>query len=149
VRTFLLSVACVLCGGLGLGTSAALHASPQNPATSASTSLDEIRDRLDKPPALRAELKEPVQLRPTFKSEVERHPWVLTLEQELHKEFDLNAFQRQSAEWRSKCCGIALGPVLDAISKARRNAEVSKVRAQIRRELAELEAARAAAATAK
>jgi len=123
-----------------LAASAPLSASPQNP------DLEWIKARLARPAGPKLTPSEPVELRPVFKSSVERHPWVPTLEDELHKAFDLNAFQRQSAEWRSKCCGLNLSQVFDAVAKARHDAQESKARSQVLRELAELEAARAAAA---
>lgn len=134
---------------LVLGLSTTVLGAPQDPTGIPLTSLEQIRDRLQKPPEPRLMPSEPAQLWPTFKSEVERHPWVPTLEQELHKQFDLNAFQRQSAEWRSKCCGINLGQVYNAIGKALDERRVTTIRAQIRRELAELEASRAAAILVK
>ena len=68
--------------------------------------------------------------------------FVLTLEEALHKEFDLNDLQRQSAEWSSRCCGINLGQVLQMIDDAMKERKIRKTREQIWRELAELEAAR-------
>jgi hypothetical protein len=79
---------------------------------------------------------------PTFKTRVDQRVFVLTLEEALHKEFDLNAFQRQSAEWASKCCGFNLGQVVTSVDEALRDRKIRKTREQIARELAELEAAR-------
>jgi hypothetical protein len=75
---------------------------------------------------------------------VDQKALVLTLEEELHKEFDLTEFQRQSAEWRSKCCGLDLGWVFRSIEKALDERKLRQTRQQIARELAELEAARRA-----
>jgi uncharacterized protein YfcZ (UPF0381/DUF406 family) len=64
------------------------------------------------------------------------------LEEALHKEFDLNELQRQSAEWSSKCCGFNIGQLVEEASKALRARQIRKTQEQIWRELAELEAAR-------
>jgi hypothetical protein len=121
-----------------------LHAAPQDPAAPA-TSVDRVKNQLDTPVSRSLTPSVPVQLRPVFKSGVEKHPWVLTFDQAMHKQFDLNALQRQSADWSSRCCGIDLGAIYTAVQHARQDALTSKTRAQIVRELAELRAARAAA----
>jgi len=121
-----------------------LHAEPQDPAEPV-TSVDRVKNQLDTPIVRTLTPSVPVQLRPVFKSGVEKHPWVVTLDQAMHKQFDLNALQRQSADWSSRCCGIDLGAIYTAVQHARQDAFTSKVRAQIQRELAELRAARAAA----
>jgi hypothetical protein len=123
-----------------LAGSAPLFAGPQAP------DLDRIKARLAQPPGPKLATSEPAERRPVFKSSVERHPWVPTLDDELHKAFDLNPYQRQSAEWRSKCCGLNLGQVFDAVAKARHDVQERKARAEVQRELAELERTRAAAA---
>ena len=73
--------------------------------------------------------------RPTFKSRVEQRQFVLTLEQALHRDFDLNEFQRQSAEWRSKCCGYSLGQIFEPIEKKMLERKIRKTREQIVQEL--------------
>lgn len=115
------------------------EAAPQQPETAPGVSLERIREGLEKPPPPRLEPKVPVQLRPTFRSRVEGRPWVPTLEEHLHQEFDLNPLQRQSAEWRSRCCGFNLGLIFDHIEKVRREREERRVRAQIAHEVAVIE----------
>ena len=79
---------------------------------------------------------------PTFRSRVDQRVFVLTLEEALHKEFDLNDLQRQSAEWASKCCGYNIGQLVQMIDDAMKQRKIRKTQEQIWRELAELEAAR-------
>jgi hypothetical protein len=117
------------------------YAWPQDPAVPA-TSLEHVKDRLDTPVVRSLTPSTPVRLRPVFKSGVEAHPFVRTLDEDLHKTFDLNALQRQSADWSSKCCGIDLVGVYKAIAKANEERQVSKAREQVARELAALRAAR-------
>lgn len=127
-------------------TAGAGQAEPQEPASASPISLEQVKERLAKPPAPPLTPSQPVQLRPTFRSRVDQKAYVLTLEEELHKEFDLTIFQRQSAEWRSKCCGYDLGQLFRVIEKALEERKLRKTREMIARELAELEAARRAAA---
>jgi hypothetical protein len=117
-----------------------VEAAPQQPETVLGVSVERIREELEKPPSPRLEPKVPVQLRPTFRSRVEGRPWVPTLEEHLHQEFDLTPLQRQAAEWRSRCCGFNLGLIFDRIEKVRRQREERRVRAQIAHEIAVIEA---------
>ena len=81
----------------------------------------------------------PESLHVTFKVRVDQRVFVPTLEEHLHKEFDLNLLQRQSADWASRCCGFNLGTVVEYFETALRNRTIRKTREQIARELAELE----------
>ena len=72
-----------------------------------------------------------------------------TLEEVLHKEFDLNDLQRQSAEWASKCSAIDFGLIFRSVDKAMEERRIRKIRDQIAQELAFIEAARAAPAVVK
>ena len=125
------------------GTLAApLGAAPSPPASGSPVSLERIKTELDKPPALRLKRDVPIPLRPpTFKARVDQRVFVLTLEEALHKEFDLNDLQRQSAEWSSQCCGYNLGALMKKVNEALQERKIRKTREQIARELAELEAA--------
>lgn len=123
-------------------SSATLGAEPQQPDGVPPVSLDRIREGLEQPPALQVKTDVPLQRPPTFKSRVDQRVFVPTLEEVLHKEFDLNDLQRQSAEWAAKCCGFDIGQLVDLIDKARRDRTIRKTREQIARELAELDAAR-------
>lgn len=122
---------------------AGLGAEPQTPGRapeSPPVSLERIKKELKKPPGV--DLNRPVQVPvATFKSSVERS-WVPTLEEWIQKEFALTALQRQSAEWGSKCCGINLGSLWKGVKNARQERKARKIREQIARELAELEARR-------
>jgi len=53
--------------------------------------------------------------------------------------------QRQSADWSARCCGINLIQVAKGIDKAVQQEKERRVRAQIAREVAQIEAARAQA----
>ena len=126
-----------------------LHASAQESSGVPATSVDRIKERLDNSRARPLTPAVPVQLRPTFKSTTGRHPFVLTLEEDLRKTFTLTDFQRQYAEYSSKCCGLDLAAVFKHIDGAFDERRARKTREQIARELAELEAARAAAVAVK
>jgi len=137
----LFAVLCVLALVMHGGT---LRAAPQEPAADTPVSLKRLRARLEKTPGPGLKLDVPVP--PTFKSRVDQRAWVLTLEEALHKQFDLNDLQRQSAAWASQCCGFNLGHLFNAVEKALEQRKIRKTREQIARELAELEAARKTAA---
>ena len=114
-------------------------------------SLDRIKKNL-----ARTGLKLDVPIpppRPTFKSRVDQRQFVLTLEQALHRDFDLNELQRQSANWAAKAGGYDLSLLFNAIDRAMVERKIRKTREQIAQELAFLEAAneaaRAAAAVVK
>jgi hypothetical protein len=125
--------ALVVCG-------ATPDAAPQQPDGAQPVSLDRIRDGLDHAPALRVTTDVP--LKPTFKARVDQRVFVLTLEEALHRDFDLNIIQRQSAEWASKCCGYDLGQLVRIVDRAVQDRKIRKTREQIERELAEIDAAR-------
>jgi hypothetical protein len=137
------------CAVLAVGPRVTLHASPQEPSGVLSTSVDRIKERLDNSRARPLTPAVPVELRPTFRSNTDRHPFVLTLEEDLRKTFTLTDFQRQYAEYSSRCCGLDLGAVFKQIDRALDERRVRKTREQIARELADLEAARAAAVAVK
>jgi hypothetical protein len=128
---------------LGVSPAAPLGAAPQQADNGSPVSLNRIKEQLAKAPTRDLKPEAPVPLRvPTFRSRVDQRVFVLTLEEALHKEFDLNDLQRQSAEWRSRCCGINLGQVVQMIDDAMKQRKIRKTQEQIWRELAELEAAR-------
>jgi hypothetical protein len=118
-----------------------LGAAPQESAGSLPVSLERIREDLEKPAPPRLKPAAPVHLPPTFKSRVDQRTWVPTLQQHLHKEFDLTPMQRQSADWAARCCGIKVGQFVQMAEDALRARKIRKTREQIARELAELEAA--------
>jgi hypothetical protein len=140
-----LPFAVLCCGAFLASAPPVVGASPQDSAGNPATSLTRVKARLDEPIVRPLTPSVPVQLHPVFKSGVEKHPFVLTLDQDLHQTFDLTALQRQSAAWSSQCCGLDLVRLYKVIQQANKDRLVSKTRAQIARELSELQAARAAA----
>ena len=141
LRATLSALPCVL--ALIAGLSATLGAAPQQPDSAPPVSLNRIKAQLARAPVRDLKPAAPVPLRaPTFRSRVDQRVFVLTLEEALHKEFDLNDLQRQSAEWASKCCGYNIGQLVEMASDALRARKIRKTQEQIWRELAELEAAR-------
>jgi hypothetical protein len=131
---------------IGLGVCArTVVAAPQQQAQDSADSVQHVRTQLDKPPVPTLKNAPPPRPLPTFRTSVDGRVWVLTLEEQLHKQFDLGPLQRQSADWSARCCGINLIQVAKGINKAFQQAEERRVRAQIARELAEIEAARAQA----
>ena len=124
-----------------MGLSATLDAAPQEPSTAPPVSLDRIKEELAKRPPRQFKSDMELQVPVTFKSRVDQRVFVMTLEEALHKEFDLNEIQRQSANWASMCCGYDLGQLFQMIEDKMRERKIRKTREQIWRELAEIEAA--------
>jgi hypothetical protein len=118
---------------------AAVAAAPQQPSPATPESLQRIKDELATGPAIKLTTQAPMQLRPTFKARSEERVFVPTLEEVLHKQFDLNDLQRQSAQWAAQCCGFNVGQVADMIEDALRERKIRKTREQISREIAEIE----------
>lgn len=115
----------------------------QDPAA-APTSLDRLREALAT--AAPQRIKDvPVPFPVVFRAKVDQRIFVPTLQEHLHKEFDLTPLQRQSAEWAARCCGLNLGALVKGVEDAARARKIRKTREQIARELAEIEAARARA----
>jgi len=77
-----------------------------------------------------------------FKTRVDQRVYVLSLEDWIEKEFKLTALQRQSADWAANCCGVRLDPLFKSLEKALQRRRVRKIREQIARDLAQIEAAR-------
>ena len=114
-------------------------AAQEAPAPSAS--LERVREALVRPaitgPRLDTSFRVPAA---TFKTRVDQHIYVPTLEEWLAKEFTLNPLQRQSAEWAAKCCGLGLDPLFKGLDDARKRRRVRKIRQQIAGELAAIDA---------
>jgi hypothetical protein len=127
---------------LALAASAVPPARAQTPTIDLPVSVERIKKELSKPaPKLRQD--EPVRLpRPTYRVHVEQRIFVPTLDEWIDKTFALTALQRQSAEWGAKCCGLRVGDILDGINKLRRERQLRRIRAEIARDLAAIEAAR-------
>jgi hypothetical protein len=123
--------------------SATLGATPQEPTKDPDVSLDRIREELAKPPPTGLKLDMPLQVPvATFKTGVEQRVFVLPLEDWLEKELKMGVLQRQSADWAAKCCGIGIDPLLKSMKDALQRRKERKIREQIARELAQIEAAR-------
>ena len=120
---------------------ARLAAAPQPPASIPSVSLERIRKGLETTPALRVAVDTSQLPVATFRTSVEKRPYVLTLEQQLHRQFDLNLLQRQSADWASQCCGLNLNRLTKGVRTTLQRRKERKVRDQVARELAEVIAA--------
>ena len=144
LQAALMGVLCQLVPG-SLATPLGIPLPPPPAAPEAApTSIERIKDKLDTGPWQGIKLDVPIPpARPTFKARVDQKVFVQTLEEALHKEFDLNDLQRQSAEWSAKCCGYDIGALIKSIDKALDQRKIRKTREQIARELAELEAAAA------
>jgi hypothetical protein len=122
----------------------AVEAGPQHGPQDSPQAVQHVRQQLEQPAPLIKNAPPPRPL-PTFRSSVDHRVWVLTLEEQLHKEFDLTPLQRQSADWAGRCCGVNLIQVAKGIDKAVQEEKERRVRAQINREVAAIEAARAQA----
>jgi hypothetical protein len=134
-----LAVLCQLAPG---SLAAPLEGLPPSSSTGAPLSADRVRKKLETVPGRTLKLDVPIPPpKPTFKARVDQRVFVLTLEEALHKQFDLNDLQRQSADWSAKCCGYNLGALMKSIDKALDQRKTRQTREQIARELAELEAA--------
>jgi hypothetical protein len=120
---------------------ASAGAAPQE-AAAPPDSVEHVKTALNRTPSqsLRfdARMPEPVA---TFKVSVNQRVFGLSIVDQLRKEFELTLLQRQSAEWRSKCCGINLLTLGDAIGKALRQWKEQRIRDRVSRELAEVIAA--------
>jgi hypothetical protein len=124
-----------MCWGLAL---VSLAGDPCAAQQSDAYSVTRVRREVRRPAAitLNPELMAPVAV---FRVTVERRQLMPTFLEQLRKEFALTDLQRQSQEWRSKCCGINLLGVLDGVRAAARDYETRRVRAQITRDLAVIE----------
>jgi hypothetical protein len=133
----------VSCLTLMVCLSSTLAAAPQEPPPDLPVSLDRIRKELTKNPPNRLNLDMRLQIPvATFRTRVEQRVRSLTFEEWLEKEFTLTEIQRQSADWAARCCGMSLEPLFTAFENALERRKIRKIREQIARELAELEAAR-------
>jgi hypothetical protein len=139
----------VCCAALLVNSAAVVHARPQEQGAVACTSIDKVKEGVLTPIVTPLAPSVPVRLRPVFKSGVEKHPFVLTLEEDLHKTFELTDFQRRAANWSAQCCGLNLAQIYGAIKQAQAESQVRKAREQVLRELADLDSARSAAGIIK
>jgi len=124
-----------------VGIPTRIEAAPQQEIQPAAESVSRIKRELERRPAekLRLDLQLPVA---TFRATVEQRRFMLSFDDWLQKEFELTLFQRQSQEWRSKCCGIDLVGLKNTLDRALQRRETRRIREQIARELAQLEANR-------
>ena len=118
-----------------------IGATPQEPPATPE-SVQHVRTALIRTPSqsLRfdARMPEPVA---TFRVSVDTSVFGLSIVDQLRKEFELTPLQRQSAEWRAKCCGVNLLSVADAIEKGVRQWREKRIHDRVSRELAEVIAA--------
>jgi len=135
-----LRTACVLAAfcAVAVGIPARIEAAPQQENHPAADSVSRIKRELERSPAerLKLDLQLPVA---TFRATVEQRRYMLSFAEWLQKEFELTPFQRQSQEWRSRCCGIDLAGLTHTLDRALQRRETRKIRNQIARELAQLE----------
>jgi len=117
------------------------NAAPQEP-TASPDSVDHVRAALSRTPSqsLKFDARMPAPVA-TFKVTVDARVFGLSIVDQLRKEFELTPLQRQSAEWRSKCCGINLLSLADTIGKAVRQWQEDRIHDRVSRELAEVIAA--------
>ena len=103
-------------------------------------SLERIRDELQKDQTVNLRLRDLHVPAVVFKATVERD-YMPSFQEQLKKEFTLNDFQRQSQEWSSKCCGLNLIELANRIDRFLKKREARRIREEVARELAQLEAA--------
>lgn len=117
------------------------QASPQEPNGSPN-SVEHVRVALKHTPSqsLKFDARMPGPVA-TFKVAVDQRVFGLSVVDQLRKEFELTPLQRQSAEWRAKCCGINLLSVADGIEKAARQWKENRIHDRVSRELAQVIAA--------
>ena len=126
---------------LVVGAAPGLPASAQESSGELPVSVERIRSKLEQAPPRPLDLQAvPSFPAVTFKLEVEQRWYMPTLEEQLHGDFDLTPLQRQSQAWASRCCGLDLGALIKPVGRALKRRQERRVRAQITRELAELEA---------
>jgi hypothetical protein len=116
-----------------------IDAAPQQETHATADALSRIKRELQKTRTDKLKLDPQLPVA-TFRSTVEQRRYMLTFEEWLRKEFELTPFQRQSQEWRSKCCGIDLIGWKNALDRALQHREARRIREQIARELAQIEA---------
>ena len=123
--------------------SATLGAAAQEPAKDLPVSLDRIREEAVANRADELKLDLPVEMPVArFKTRVDQRVFVLPFEDWLEKELKMGVLQKQSADWAAQCCGISLDLLFKPLEKELQRRKERKIREQIARELAELEAAR-------
>ena len=138
VTTLLRATAFSILPLFALGVCVPVEAGPQ-PTRPPPYSAERISKELRNAPAkrLRLDVQTPVA---TFKTSVERE-YMLPFKEQLHKEFELDIFQRQSQDWSSRCCGLDIIGLAKSVSKALTRYEERKIQREVARELAQVEAA--------
>lgn len=117
------------------------EAAPQAPVAPRD-SVEQVRAALSRTPSqsLRFDARMPTPVA-TFKVTVDARVFGLSIVDQLRKEFELTPLQRQSADWRAKCCGINLLTLADSIGKAVRRWKEDRIHDRVSSELAEVIAA--------
>ena len=119
-----------------------IEAAPQRETHATDDAMSRIKRELHRTTTDTLKLDPPLPVA-TFRVTVEKHPVMLSFQEQLEKEFALTDVQRQSQEWYAKCCGINLLNLpqwADKLDRARRRRELRRLSEQIARELAQIEA---------
>ena len=113
---------------------------PQSPSVPP-VNVERVRERLKAPPpAGKLSLHGALPVA-TFRTSVEQRVYLLTFEELLRMEFKLTPLQQQSQDWYGRCCGINLIALVNSLDKEMKRRQERKVREQVARELALVEAA--------
>jgi len=133
----------ILLAALVAGQSPALPTPLPPPRDDLPVSLERIRAAIDKPEAHALEIDVPLPVPVArFETSVEVRRFMLSFEEQLHKDLEPTLLLRQSRDWASGCCGIDLNLLLGPIDRALQERKRRKIREQIARELDALKAAR-------
>jgi hypothetical protein len=118
-----------------------VEAAPQEPAASPDA-VEQVRAALNRTPpqSLKFDARMPTPAA-TFRVTVNARVFGLPIVDQLRKDFELTPLQRQSAEWRAKCCGYNLLALADGIETGLRHWNERRIRDRVSRELAEVIAA--------
>lgn len=124
--------------------SVALAGAPQPPPSGElPVSFERIRAGVEKPEGHALDAGVPLPLPAVrFDVTVEGRTYMLSFEEQLHKDLEPTLLQRQSRDWASKCCGLDLNMLFEPIDRALQRRKERRIRQQIARELEELEASR-------
>lgn len=136
----------ILASGL-LAVSVQAQSAGQMPSAEAlatdDPALARVRRQLEREPGLILDLPQT----PTFRVTIEQRRYMLTFDEWLHKECDLNPFQRQWLEYTQKASlftpyGVDLLQLYDRLDRLSKQLERRQAREQIARELQRLKDAK-------
>jgi len=142
------SAALLACGVLlviSVSASAQPRAPAQQPASDLSSLLDpdtlcRLKESLRRSPEgrLTLDVQFPVA---TFRTTVEQRVYLPDFTEQLHNEFALTVLLRQSQDWSARCCGVGLDALVEILLKKLQARAARKIREEVARELAQVEAA--------